>query len=354
MQIKIVLFIILFFTQSTFYGFNDADIAARSVISFCDIHNTQGKKIITFPGSLCAYKDDGSVVYTSSEKLSMVNSQDSVLWEKKGFFHHQIKWSSNKKNILAIDSDFYEMNKKKYRTDVLVIYNEDGTLNKKILATDMIKQVEKGFHIQDGRWFYSAKFNETAGEVSHINSFYEIPQHSNTTKIKQIPPGGYVVNGLYDGIFILDSDLKKVLYHFKFPFTVDNLIHDVQVTNRGTFLMFVNVFNPTPGKPSGYPYSAAVEYDPFTNKILWKFTAVPHEIFYSPATGGVQELDENTVLISVFVKGFFIINKKDNSMLFPYNVYRNIENSFGITSYQDIKLYNMESFFKKRKIKNTN
>ncbi len=348
---KILIFISFIFISSRFYGLTFADINELEVQTYCDILDVNATKIKSFPGSFCIFRDDGSVIYASPTHLTLADKNDTIIWETAGDFHHQIKLSLDQKKILTLDSKLVSIKNKKYKSDLASIYNLDGSLDRSIDAQNLIEQAKLKLTIQNTTLPDNPKYKDAKGEVAHLNSFYEIPQHSNLQKSHLIPPGGYVINGLYDGVFILDRKLEKVLYHFKFPFAKDNFIHDVQITKKGTFLIFVNLFNLNPEIPGEFHHSAAVEYDPFFNKILWKFTATPKEMFFSPATGGIQELDENTILISDYIKGFFVINKKDNSIIFPYYNLKNLENSSGYTNYQDIKLYNLDKFLKQRKLK---
>lgn len=320
------------------------------VKSFCDVYNLAGEKIMAFPNQFCDYAPNGAVVMAGQENISLIDKYDVKIWEKSGHFHHQIKWSEDFESILAISSQKIEFENKLSREDLLLVYEKNGKIRKSISSSEILKKAKLPVDIKPTDWFRSTTLGDLKQEISHFNSFYVIPTHSNKSIYKFFPPGGFIANSIYYGIFSLDSNLKNVLYHFKFPQAIAHRVHDVQVNKSGNILIFVNEFKEVSKyeRKSSSLYSAVVEYAPLKKKILWKFESQPADFFYSPFCGGVQEIGSSTILVSDYLKGFYLIDKKSKKSKFSFQVMRTNEEK-RILRYQDIKLINLDEFIETRK-----
>lgn len=226
-----------------------------------------------------------------------------ILWEIKENFHHQIVFSSDKKKVLALSSEVTPFRKKKYRVDKFLVISLDGRIVSSVAVNKLIDLTK------DQKNFYPLHPQQAAElgtdtELSHFNSFYEIPKIEKKNRPHFLDEGNYILNGLKHGILVVSPDLKKVLMSTTIPGSLEHSIHDVQVTPRGTYLIFNNKAGTTE-----LPFSTVTELDPLKLSPVFEFRSAPPETFYSPVAGNVQELDRENILFTNVLTGTFIYSK---------------------------------------------
>ncbi len=171
-------------------------------------------------------------------------------------------------------------------------------------------------------------------ENSHFNSIYEVPPQTN--KESFFKSGQIVVNGLVQGIFVLSSDLKDISRHVIYKESKKHSLHDVQVTASGNFLVFNNEMTGPNSQTS------IDEFEPFNQKIVYRFQADPPEVFYSKNAGGVQTFGTNQLIVSSHLSGTYLINRENNKV---ENVNRNTHmESFKIMPVQQVKAQSLSGF----------
>jgi hypothetical protein len=124
-------------------------------------------------------------------------------------------------------------------------------------------------------------------EVSHFNSFYEIPKLKVKSPLPEVKEGNFIVNGRGDGLFILSPDFKTLLRHIDLPQSLNHQVHDAQILEDGRLLIFNNL---TKESNSLRPISSIQEIDLAKNKIIFEFTGTPKGVFYTKVGGAVQKL----------------------------------------------------------------
>lgn len=309
--------------------------------------NLKGEHVRTFAGQHCVFLDDGTYISASGKALRRFDQSNNVLWEIPGHFHHQINVDSDQKKILALSSRQIPSKRHK-REDKLLIINLDGKIEHEQLSSALLKQVGQKELELIIHQMMAVDFGDGI-EISHINSFYEIPEIKIKDPPEYLKKGNFIVNGLHAGVFILGPDLKKVLHHFVSTFSIDHIVHDVQVNKEGHYLFFNNKVKDGV-KRSFYDqsnYSNVLEIDGKNQKLVHKFEASPKEIFSSEIMGSIQELDDDTWLISHFLQGSYIYSKARKEIL--VKVTRTHINEQAFVPTQQVKAQDLSKFFSNRK-----
>lgn len=292
----------------------------------------------SYPGEMCLFLDDGTFVSAGEKGIRRFNRDQTVMWELEGYFHHQINLSEDKKRILALISETTLRGSLRERDDILVVLDiETGKpIYKKnareILTNGVILPLTFGLT-------RIIQLTNSDIETSHFNSIYEIPVNERESKAAYLKSGNIIINSAGLGIFILSPDLSQTLYHKIYQDSFNNQIHDVQVTSSGEFILFNNIVYDTTTKNR---YSAIDKFDPVANKTTFRYTSETKSFFFSPACGGVQELDGDYMFFSHIVNGGFLYSRKQKKLV--QAVPGKNGNIFEIIPTQQIKMIDFKKF----------
>jgi hypothetical protein len=282
------------------------------LVNGCTIFSYEGKRLKNFPGQMCIFFDDGSFLSATQKGLSLIDKNSKVLWNLSGHFHHQINMSQDGKRVLALSSEIVMRKNKSCRVDKMMVITIEGNVLHTVLADDLLKQAKLSEDIRPSVPDL-AKDVGAPFELSHFNSFYEIPKMTGDSAPKFLQTeGAYVVNGLSDAIFILSPDLKNLIQTLNIPQSTDHQVHDVQISSNAHLLYFNNM---TSDSSDLNRISAIEEKDLKTDKIVFEFRAEPGAMFYSVFSGGVQALDDNHVLFSHVTTGTYIYSKAEKKLI---------------------------------------
>lgn len=271
------------------------------LVSDCKIFDSNGVILKKFPGYLCQFFEDGSLASVSPSGLTYMNKNSEVIWKIPGEFHHKLNLSSDGKKILALAQEVITHNKKQYRVDKFLVISLEGKILHQVLSHEILRQlkVPENPRIIKGEIVASE-------ELTHFNSFYEIPTLTEKNTPAYLQAGSYVVNSRDDGLFIISSDLQKGLFYTKLAQAHSHQVHDVQILENGHALAFVNMtYDSSPNNRM----SAIHEIDLGTGKSIYEFMASPKAIFYSAVGGCVQKLDEEHLLFAHVYHGTLIYSK---------------------------------------------
>lgn len=294
----------------------------------CNIFTITGKPIRTFPGNICVFLNDGSFLSITNNSLRKINHKSHTEWEISGNFHHQLNLTTDGKKILALSSGLVTSPKGPFREDKFLIISMDGKILHQQSFTEITKQIKVYEFDEKAQTTHEVIIEGTKvnKEISHFNSFYEIPpfkrEGSQPVWLKE---GNFIINGLSQGMIILSSDLQKVLHEEGFTNSIHHRVHDVQINKKGNILYFNNLVNEN-GITFDYLggadslsniklFSGIYEIDALTKKVIHRFVANPPQTFYSWISGGIQELDDDTWLFNHFLIGSYIYSKKTNGIL---------------------------------------
>ncbi len=311
----------------------------------CKIHSLANTSLLkVFPGERCLFFPDGSFVSQTTTEMKLLAPNDEVRWTTTNpFFHHQLNLSEDGQRLLVLSSGEKETFGDLYRIDTLSLVDlKTGATLKSIDSDDLLKQTNLPPVVFENA-FPRLSF-KTNKEASHFNSFYEIPKFKTTAKDPVwLKPGYFIANSTWLGIFVLNADLTKVVHHFEIKGAFTNSVHDVQITNRGTLLAFVNNnFN-----IERIPHSAVLEYDPRINKELVRIEGSPKAFFYSKYCGGVQDIGNDNIFFSHHFAGAYIYNKKSKKITYSnYSIYKE---GLRLLPTQQIKILDLSKFLDHRK-----
>lgn len=301
----------------------------------CSLYNFD-RKLRTFPGDFCVFLDDGSFISATEKSMRRYSPTLEIVWETPGHFHHQLNLTPDKKRLLALSGILEKRKGKIFRDDELMILDLDG----KILHRKKMLELFPSVSLSPVEWGGSPHIKALGAdlETSHFNSIYEVPRNSYSGSIPWLRAGNIVVNGYAHGILFLSPNLSQVLKHVPYKGSVENALHDVQVTVDGRLLVFNNWVSGRENR------SSAVElFDPVQGTTETVFMTDPPEAFYSQACGGVQELGK-LYFISHITAGAYLWSPEKKKVLSYVSGTRS--DPRGIEPTQQLKLVDAENFLK--------
>lgn len=282
-------------------------LQAASHLHFgCEIYefhappNLQLKLIRKFPGELCLFQKDGSVVMTFRERVAKFDFQMKEIWSYPTRAHHQINASLNGEEILIIGSEIVETADKqagKARGDLLLVLDQGGKLRRSFsLNQNKTQFPAKAWRDAELRKYPMVwdveRFHDAKWELTHVNTFYQIPENRAAKKNRAFSGGGYIVNDIsLMQTFILDENMKKVVWQRSLPKETWNMTHDTQILSDGRLIYYDN-------GTSARPFSRLVEYDLMKDQETWSYPKKPNRAFYAKRWGGLQFLNSGNVLFT--------------------------------------------------------
>lgn len=320
----LVVLILLAFSSSGFAWKDD------QIVVGCSVLDLKGELIKTLPGRLCQFFENGSYLTAIEAKLKLIDKNNSVLWEIPLVAHHQMEMSADRKRVLVLARSKVTIKKKELEQDVFHVVNLEGKILHETTAAELMKQANR-------------KEEElTNKELSHFNSFHEIPPLENTDSLPDyIRAGNFVLNARFLGTFFVSSDLKKVLHFLPLKNSHLHNTHDVQVLSSGKLLYFNN----RKAENNVQELSSSIDlYDFSSQKTESLFEGIPKQIFFSPDGGSVQQLDSEHIVFSHFLSGTFIYSLRDKKIL--SNIYKTHFAQGTFFPVQNAKVQNLHAFLK--------
>jgi hypothetical protein len=290
-------------------------IKSFTLINGCRLFSLQGTPLRTFPGQICIFLEDGSFISAHENMIRRISKDNEILWEMAGHFHHQVNLTPDKQRILALSSDVFKHKNENKRQDKFLILSLDGKILHEQLAASLFK--DASIPLKELPMFSTmAKQLNAPNEISHFNSFYEIPALYKKSPASYIKEGNVIVNSIEWGFFILSPDLNKVLHHASFKNSQDHHVHDLQVNQNGNLIYFNNTVNGNPeSKIAYYRHSEINEVHPVTYKMINVFSGSPKQLFHSPICANIQELTSELWLFTHFLTGTYIYSKLSKKII---------------------------------------
>lgn len=336
----------------------------------CDIFDDQFVKIKEFAGEMCVFLEDGSLVqYVEDKGLSYLSPLGEVLWTKKLRLHHQMNHSLDKKEILIMGEQIEQENGADVDYAVFsVIDLKSGKVVKKFSMYDHRREFFDRYMTNPLSILRPVSFRReilTARQFVHANSFYEIPKSFSAAVPESLKKGGYIINFLAEGIFIIDHEMKNIIWHEDLKHVVAGGIHDAQLLSNGQIVFFSNE------GLLGYPTQSSMHSMDLAAKnirnLYPKELARPREFkllglklridkkrdpFHSVCCGGVQVTSKGYLfnINSKELGGIAYLADFNGNILYrkpsPYLDYRTNKFSF----FQQIKEFNLTSFLARNKL----
>jgi hypothetical protein len=337
---------LIFFTFLIFCSFAKAQFYPTPntyFINGCRVFNNYTHPIEQFPGDRCLFRDNGDFISSNQTSIKYYTKENEIKWEiKNPFFHHQMNWSTDKQHILAMGSDFIKRKSETKRVDLFLIIDLNGKILKQLSAEKILS--EDG--AEDINFPLGSFVNlPVKYEITHFNSFYEIPILKNISNPDFLKNSKYILNSVGQGIFLLDKNLEKVHYKAKIKNSMGHTVHDAQVTSKGSIIFFNNLSSDLKNKRS--LHSTVEELSLPSNKVTTLFKAEPQGVFFSRHCGGVQFLTDDLIFFSHHFSGAFFYSRSQKDVLFSdYNMFKDGDR---LLPSQQIKIENLADFFDSRK-----
>jgi hypothetical protein len=260
----------------------------------------QIKLVRKFPGELCLFQKDGSVVMTFPQRVVKYDFQMKEIWSYSARAHHQINASTNGEEILVIGSEIVDVGDKqagRARGDLLLVLDQEGKLRRSFsLNQNKVQFQTAAWRNAELRKYPMVwdveRFQEAKWELTHVNTFYQIPDNNAAKKSQAFSAGGYLVNDIsLMQTFILDKDMKKIVWQRSLPKETWNMTHDTQILRDGRLIYYDN-------GTAARPFSRLVEYDLLSSRETWSYPKKLRRSFYAKRWGGLQFLDSGNVLFT--------------------------------------------------------
>ena len=337
--IKITIFFSLVTILTSTHSFSYEELLSGHYKRHCELLSLDLKFKKKFPGRHCLFLDDGRLVSADFDGLKMYDRNQQLLWKIEGHFHHMVSLSHDKQYILTMR---FILHPTVPKTDIDELLKID--LNGKIVAAQTSMTLFKAVKFDYPHTLKpQAKHTPSLQyELSHFNSIYDVPPNTKSSQGGEFNVGNIIVNTLKGGFFILDKEMKEVLFHFIVKESENHSIHDVQMMNTGEILLFNNI---NIDSPVG-PYSSVDIWDIELKKRIYHYTAPEKQWFFSAFCGGVQVLSEDVFLVSGRLNGIFIINRKLNKLIYSEPYFSAEGENREIYRLQDVKRVDVQNFLK--------
>lgn len=298
------------------------------MVNWCDIYKMNGDLVQRNPGMICQFYDDGSFVTASMENVKYLSIKNEVKWTIPGEFHHQMNKSPDGERILALTTHYTTDKKgKRLGIDKFLVLKKDGTILHETLSDWIFKGLK-------GEKSYSQD------ELTHFNSFYEIPAMKVAGLPDYIKPGNYIVNSYNIGVFILSPDLKTILHHQKFATSRGHKVHDVQILPNGNYLFFNNI----DARSTDENKFSSVQEMNHQGVVVNEFPANTGANFFSLHMGGVQALDDEHWFITHAVAGNYLYSNKTKKII--RNIYQTHFQNDRYLPAQQVKVQDLAKFLR--------
>lgn len=331
---------IIFYGFIFLYQLISTDIRKQKSFEYfsidCAIYNRGGQLIYRQDDAyLCAYHNSGSIIKSDPirGKLTLIDKYDKPIWVSNENVHHMINFTPDMQRVLLLSSETVKINKVDVRSDCVSVRDLNNTKIHEWCMGDHLSELQKLGYDVTKFWDIGFKMrykNETMDkEISHANSFHQIPKNQLENIIPAFAEGNYILHlyGPTRALLVLDNKLQKILWHKKMgKFIFDRKeydihTHDNQITSAGNLLSyfstveyntparsaFKNIFDVNLGLFCCYakvkPHSRVVEINLLDNKVVWQYKDNPVEKFYSPISPNVTLLNNGNF---IFDEGFMV------------------------------------------------
>ena len=340
------------------YGVSDYDSSkAENGVTLLDLVtrsmliDMNGKILGNLPIGLTNLFPDGTMLGAIPPVLVKFDSDKNLLWKTWASPHHEITTDENGA-IYLLSSEEHDFMGLKVHFDLLKIFSPEGNLIYEWHVFDHLQEVvtvisksaylntlhdtydpAKGvskYIAQDPERFFWHQIpvysDTTSFEFTHCNSIQVLPENGISKKIPAFRKGNLLLSfNPYSCYGILDTATGNIEWAGYLP--ERTTLHTPLLTPAGTILVFQNSTEPSlwpnkktdgclkylhgiipPQNPSPDPksrnWASVTEYDPFTNKKVWEYTANPKESLSALYLGNAQRLSNgNTLVCTASEKG---------------------------------------------------
>ena len=298
-----------------------ADEGAQHNVYGCNVYDMHRRMLRSFRGGMCAFLPDGRYVADVEEgeekgAMAMYAADGSVRWRREYKLNHQLNLTRAGTRLLTLATETFRIRKRRLRGDVALALDLDGNTLGRFSFHDHMAEIEK--------WVYPAGTRPApfpdltsaeqivATEISHANTISEIPENPYGAINSAFRAGNVLLNSVsmepvgLRATFVLDREMKHVLWGAPLERFGTVQTHDVQVLPNGHLLYFQNEGMSEAGfgaRQSGC-CSGLVEFDLERDRVVWSWAADPPSSFFSIGLSGVQLLPNGNLLFNNGILGF--------------------------------------------------
>jgi hypothetical protein len=264
-----------------------------------------GREVYRFPDGACHFFSDGSSIFFALDNFIVYfDPQANEVWRSKELWHHDFDVTPDEKEIAVITQD-----RKPYKNKVIVneairILNREGKETFSWFAEDHIaefdpKTKQVPFH----------EFDNIAGHF-HLNSVQILRPNALEDAIPAFKRGNIFVNCFQNSkAFIIDRQSGKIIWRKTFeteairaagPYMEQGHAHTVKMLDNGHWVLMINDHNFELGQQA---FTAVEEYDPLSDKTVWRYVSDPVFTFTTLVWGSAYRLAGGNTLITFSVAG---------------------------------------------------
>lgn len=276
------------------------------IVSGCHILNGKGEAVKIFPYRRCVFLDNGHVIADDFFYVYHFDNFMRQVWKIEMSTHHGLRVTRDGKYIMAIANEITTYLGERIRTDFYALIDlETGKIFREWRTSQHMNEI---INLSDKQKFTLYEFDvfldapmlkNIKHEISHANSFYEIPENEKQNENPAFRPGNYVVTHRSNilSAFIFDKNLEKILY----VLPISRNIHDVHMNRKGNFYIYKNknyIVDEKSGENTKDFFSSLEEFDPVLNKVVWSYTRTPKESFRASIRGTLQEIENQHMIFT--------------------------------------------------------
>ncbi|MBI2435901.1 MAG: hypothetical protein HYV26_23855 [Candidatus Hydrogenedentes bacterium] len=221
--------------------------------------------------------------------IARFDKDSKLLWARKGGYHHaaHIQEDGAIYTLMSQPEVLPRINEKKnVFADYIVVLAPDGTEIKRIPILDSF---ENSYYTP---LFY--KRLESAGDILHTNSIHVL-DGSMAGTCAAFKQGNILISVKYlECLAVVDPEQQKVVWSLSGMWLRQ---HEPIVLKNGNMMIFDNVgmwFS----RRGGVQYSRVLEFNPFTQEVVWEYKGSRETPLFSKHCGSVQRLSNGNTLIS--------------------------------------------------------
>ncbi len=264
--------------------------------------------------------EDGSILAIHEGRALVKLDKDSnVVWANRGGYHHDLfVMDDGTVYVLTrepkVDPRFN--NKKPILEDFITILDSDGNVLRNI---SILESFENSHHASS-----SFKRLRDSGDIYHTNTI-EVLDGRLADRSPAFKKGNVLISVKYmHNIAVVDLDQEKVVWSLSGMWLMQ---HQPTVLDNGRMLIFDNCGLHW-GQRGGEQYSRVLEFDPFSQEVVWEYRGTHEAPFYSLTCGSCQRLPNGNTLISETDNGrAFEVNPEGDIVWSLTNPHRAGENN---------------------------
>lgn len=253
--------------------------------------------------------DDGSILAIYDyQALIKIDKNSNLLWAYPARAHHDL-FTTAAGDIWLLTTEkriLPEIHKTKpIFDDHIVILDQNGKEKRKISLVDCFKNSKYSFYLNKVK---RENPDAVALDIFHTNAI-KILDGRVANDNKAFQKGNVLVSVRELNLLaVIDPEKATVLWVTEGPWKAQ---HEPIVLRNGNILLFDN--------RGGGTFSRVLEFHPnFPTNILWSYSALPPESFYSPIVGSQQRLSNGNTLITDTAGGRAFEVDSGNKIVWEY------------------------------------